>query len=605
MAFTVDATWQPDPAHAGDQVTFIVSMDPSPPAGANVWVTVAGGTSPQLTTDPHGQASVIMPGIAAGSYNVIIDYATLPDADGDPQETNSVVVSRLLTVLPAPPAPPLPPSTPGAVPDLPDAQSIDASSAAGRSAYPGSTGDYGGHGNVDPFTGKQPADPYSGQPDRTDKSSMPDRIRAFYAQPSAVSDAVRNAVRDFYASPAIDLGGVPLGTRNAILDVYNQLPELPLPGRGIDDLLGDVIGLTLSDLDVAARITAGSMRATIGVIEEARDLGLNTTAQVLAPVLGATRAVAGVFEMVSGAGLTLGSEGLGAGVGVAIVAHGADEVVTGVRSMLGGEAQSITESVIKEVGTPVLGSKAALVAGGLNALISFGGSSAGALGSELRFEGTVAETGLSEVSGARPELAELSQLRDSMPVPLIRPTVMDAVTEAVAPVPVSRVEEVAASRMEQEIPRAPELNAPPQPARTEAAILFEARDRAAETARLLVQDELDSGRISEKWAEARYGTWLDALAKNNIRQAIEEGLLPDTFMVSPTIAINRGYRRAWINAPDVWDTASRRAWDFMPASEKSFFAHEDSYLGTTATARLNPDGTTIIEINPIFHLGFR
>jgi hypothetical protein len=140
---------------------------------------------------------------------------------------------------------------------------------------------------------------------------------------------------------------------------------------------------------------------------------------------------------------------------------------------------------------------------------------------------------------------------------------------------------------------------------TEAAALFQARDEAVGTASKLVQQELTAGSIQPAQAQARFGTWLDALAKTNVRQAIAEGRLPSTFVTSPTVTLSRGYQRGWISAPDVWDTATGRAWDFMPAKEASFYAHESLYLGSDAFGRLDPTGTTITEVTPLFHLGFR
>jgi hypothetical protein len=139
---------------------------------------------------------------------------------------------------------------------------------------------------------------------------------------------------------------------------------------------------------------------------------------------------------------------------------------------------------------------------------------------------------------------------------------------------------------------------------TEAAALFRARDEAVPVARKLVQQELDAGRVSPGRAQARFGTWLDALAKSGVRQAVQDGQLPPTFVTSPTVAISRGYLRPWIKAPDVWDTATGRAWDFMAQHEAAFYQHEASYLGTVASGRLDPGGTTIGEIFPLFHPGF-
>jgi hypothetical protein len=51
--------------------------------------------------------------------------------------------------------------------------------------------------------------------------------------------------------------------------------------------------------------------------------------------------------------------------------------------------------------------------------------------------------------------------------------------------------------------------------------------------------------------------------KANIRQAAAAGRLPSTFVTGPTVSLNRGYLRPWIRAPDVWNSATGRAWEFM------------------------------------------
>jgi hypothetical protein len=153
---------------------------------------------------------------------------------------------------------------------------------------------------------------------------------------------------------------------------------------------------------------------------------------------------------------------------------------------------------------------------------------------------------------------------------------------------------------------APELpgSLPPASPSTEASALYQARNEAADTARKIVQQELNEGWIAPGQQQARFGTWLDALAKTNVRQAVAEGRLPSTFVTSPTVSLSRGYLRSWISAPDVWDTATGRAWDFMAAREAAFYQHEVSYLGSAAFGRLDPAGTTITEIFPLFHWGF-
>jgi hypothetical protein len=149
---------------------------------------------------------------------------------------------------------------------------------------------------------------------------------------------------------------------------------------------------------------------------------------------------------------------------------------------------------------------------------------------------------------------------------------------------------------------------------TEASALFQAREAAAETARKIVQQELSEGLPglnTPSQIQARFGTWLDVLAKANIRQAQAEGRLSNTLVTSPTVSISRGYlasrldpSKNWIKAPDVWDTATGRAWDFMARNEAAFYQHGASYLGTTAFGRRDPTGTLITEIFPLFHSGF-
>jgi hypothetical protein len=139
---------------------------------------------------------------------------------------------------------------------------------------------------------------------------------------------------------------------------------------------------------------------------------------------------------------------------------------------------------------------------------------------------------------------------------------------------------------------------------TEASALFQARDEAVAAARQLVQQEINAGALSPGQVQARFGTWLDALAKANVRQAVANGRLPSTFVTSPTVSLSRGYLGAWIKAPDVWDTATGRAWDFMASNQAAYYAHEASYVGETALGRGDPAGTTITEIFPLFHAGF-
>ena len=154
-------------------------------------------------------------------------------------------------------------------------------------------------------------------------------------------------------------------------------------------------------------------------------------------------------------------------------------------------------------------------------------------------------------------------------------------------------------------PLAPQLQThlPADSVSTQSAVLFKARDEAVPVARKIVEQEIRTGWTQPNKKEARFGTVLDAVAKSNIRQAITDGLLPDTLVTSPTMTINRGYRRSWASAPDVWDTATGRAWDFMATKEAAFYQHEALYLGTKATGRLDQNGTIIREIFPIFHPG--
>jgi hypothetical protein len=80
--------------------------------------------------------------------------------------------------------------------------------------------------------------------------------------------------------------------------------------------------------------------------------------------------------------------------------------------------------------------------------------------------------------------------------------------------------------------------------------------------------------------------------------------LPNTFVTSPTVAINRGISRLAYFAPDVIDTATGVAWDFMTANTKYFYAYEIKYLGQRVLTKAGT-GITVTEVIPIFYFRFQ
>lgn len=601
MTTTIDLSWT-EPAYAGGGVYITATLTPTPTAGANVWIFVDGVSSGQLPADSNGQVRTYFGELTLGSHVVEGGFATLAANPDDPIDSDSIVSPNPLIVVAPPPG-----SSPASVP--PTSTTDSSQSGIQNLAFP-AVGDrvqngpspFSGASDVDPYTGAGRSDPYTGEPLSARDAAIGDRIRAIYSQPDAVADTTRNAFFDFYRSPSIDLTDVPQSVQNSIFEVFGRAAEPPLPGRGLDEFLGDVFSTALGDLSGGFRSAFGQGSLALGVVADADSVALAATFQTVRPILGAVQAAGALGEIVSGVAISIGSEGLAAGAGLALAAHGVDQLIAGIRTMFGEEAQSLTQYILTDAGKQAFGPNAALVAGVADGLLSFGLGSAATLMSDVGGLGRASLSGLT-TEGAIPriELSESSQigqlsLGDASGIKF-------AEQPEIIRFPASS--EASLLKGEDVAPGVPSASPSVAVPRTEASVLFQARDNAIETARLIVQQELDTGRIGSGMAEARFGTWLDALAKNNIRQAVEEGLLPDTFVTSPTVAINRGYLRPWIKAPDVWDTATGRAWDFMAGNEKAFYQHENSYVGATAVGRLDPSGTTIIEIFPLFHSGFQ
>jgi len=137
--------------------------------------------------------------------------------------------------------------------------------------------------------------------------------------------------------------------------------------------------------------------------------------------------------------------------------------------------------------------------------------------------------------------------------------------------------------------------------------MFRARDAAVPTARRIVQQELAEKMLHPAMAKARFGTWLDAIAKAIVRQGRDEGQLAATIVTSPTVGINSGdYAAAAFKAPDVWDTATRHAWDFMTAKGYEVIRHEQRYVGHVAEEYFGwqlRSRTAIRSLDPVIHPG--
>src|SRR5690242_9010919 len=236
MTTTIDLTWYPDPAYAGGGVFIIATLTPTPVAGAHVWISVDGlNSGGQLNTDSNGQASTYVAAMTLGSHVVGADFVTVAANPDDEVETGSVDPTPHLIVVTAPPTTSPASPGPGATTDFglfelqnPAPATVDDRAEIGSSAFSGAS-------DIDPYTGASRSDPYTGEPLSARDAAISDRVKAVYSQPDAVPEATRNAVFDFYRSPAIDLTGVPQSVQNSILDVFSRPLEPPLPGRGLDE----------------------------------------------------------------------------------------------------------------------------------------------------------------------------------------------------------------------------------------------------------------------------------------------------------------------------------------------------------------------------------
>jgi RHS repeat-associated protein len=138
-----------------------------------------------------------------------------------------------------------------------------------------------------------------------------------------------------------------------------------------------------------------------------------------------------------------------------------------------------------------------------------------------------------------------------------------------------------------------------------SAPILEARDLAAPIAGKIIAQ--DYGSIYPGLVQAEYGKWLDAIAKAFVRQAVAEGRLPVSVVTSPTLFIAEGFAPAAYKAPDVWDTATGVAWDFMRAKGPAVLKHEKDYVNKIAAHYIGQEwkSSTIIQIlNPVVHQGY-
>jgi hypothetical protein len=412
MATDIELLWSPDSPLVGDVVTIWATLRPIPPVNSHVWIYVDGKGlgQGQLNTDTNGQAGSQWSASIDGAHRVECDFATLPADDGT-VDTGSFTSPEALVVLRGPDASPVPPppqtaaADPGG-PQGPQLENPGASIRSGSNAFTGTS-------NTDPFTGTLATDPYTGEPLSPRDASNYDRIKAVYWQRDAVPEATRNAIADFYNQPAIDLTGVPQSVQNVVFDIFNQVPETPLPGRGLDEVLGDAFGSALDGLFSGVRFEVRTITTVIDVTTYADELALEATVQAVRPIVGTMRAIVGAGEMVGGVAAAIGSEGLAAGISVAMAAHGLDQLVAGGRTIFGEDAQSLTEHILTGALQPAFGDRASLVAGVADTGLTAGLSAA----AEFEEMGGSALRELNkQTAAARIEMSESSQLNELQPV---------------------------------------------------------------------------------------------------------------------------------------------------------------------------------------------
>jgi hypothetical protein len=139
--------------------------------------------------------------------------------------------------------------------------------------------------------------------------------------------------------------------------------------------------------------------------------------------------------------------------------------------------------------------------------------------------------------------------------------------------------------------------------RTETAVILEARDAAVPTAEKIVAQELAEGWINTKQKDARVGTWVDALAKAHVRQAITEGQLSSAIRMTKTIVINTvrsvknplGAPKAMFKGTDIWNAATGVGWDLHPANSDQVIQHM-KHLG-----QAQYEGTVIRQLHPVVY----
>jgi hypothetical protein len=418
MATTIDVSWYPTAPHFGDAVTIVVTLTPTPPDGANVWIFVDGVSSGQLFADFNGQASANFNGLSAGSHTVEGAFATLPATPGDPSESDSTVWPVSLIILAVPVPEPQAASTQEWTldPSQVGTQGLVLGDANARMQI-GSNA-FSGISNVDPFTGAAATDPFTGEPLSARDASISDRIRAVYSQPDAVPESTRYAILDFYGKPGIDLTGVSQSIQNSILDIYSQAPEAPLPGIGFDEFLSNAFSSPFRDLSSSLRSMVGGISTGIDAVAQDPQLQPNV---LLRPVYGWLDVVGGAAEMVGGVGAAFGSAGFAAAPGIGLASLGLDRVIAGFRKMFGEDAQSLTQYLLTEGFGPraafVLDGLIPIALGGVAGLASELGGETGTVSRGIRgltTEATEAEAAArievsSTAAAARVELSESAQ----------------------------------------------------------------------------------------------------------------------------------------------------------------------------------------------------
>ncbi|MGH2634698.1 MAG: RHS repeat-associated core domain-containing protein [Actinomycetota bacterium] len=117
-------------------------------------------------------------------------------------------------------------------------------------------------------------------------------------------------------------------------------------------------------------------------------------------------------------------------------------------------------------------------------------------------------------------------------------------------------------------------------------MLFRFRNEAVDQAR---QVAANAARAGIRNSPRQFGNIADAVFKAHVLDAIDQGLLPETLVV--TARFKRG--------PDVINTVTGEAWDLTTATVRQVAQHDISYIGAVIETRLGP--VRIADVLPLVY----